>query len=77
MLWAGIGGLLAARVLADTDERVTEGDRLPHPPCHCRGVPQGRHGHGLQDGGVRVADEPLPGCSARTGSPHTPSVVGG
>jgi 2-polyprenyl-6-methoxyphenol hydroxylase-like FAD-dependent oxidoreductase len=63
VLGAGIGGLLAARVLADTYDRVTviERDRLPQGPRHRRGLPQGRHVHGLQPGGARVIEELFPG----------------
>lgn len=63
VLGAGIGGLLAARVLADAYDRVTvvERDRLPRGPGHRRGLPQGRHVHGLQPGGARVVEELFPG----------------
>jgi 2-polyprenyl-6-methoxyphenol hydroxylase-like FAD-dependent oxidoreductase len=63
VLGAGMGGLLAARVLADTYDRVTviERDRLSRAPSHRRGLPQGRHVHGLQPGGARVVDELFPG----------------
>lgn len=44
VLGASMGGLLAARALADAYERVTviERDPLPQTPHNRRGVPQGR-----------------------------------
>jgi 2-polyprenyl-6-methoxyphenol hydroxylase-like FAD-dependent oxidoreductase len=52
---ASIGGLLAARVLSSHFERVTLFDRdtLPEGIENRRGVPQGRHGHGLLASGLR------------------------
>ena len=46
---AGMGGLLAARALADHFDEVTvlERDALPDSPDPRKGVPQGRHTHGL------------------------------
>jgi len=48
-----VGGLCAARVLADHFERVTiiDHDRLPHGAAHRKGVPQSRHPHVLLDRG--------------------------
>jgi len=59
---ASIGGLLAARVLADAYETVTVIDRdsLPAGPQSRRGVPQGRHIHVLLPSGARVMDELFP-----------------
>ena len=44
---ASIGGLMAARVLADCYGQVVlvERDKFPESPDNRRGVPQGRHGH--------------------------------
>jgi 2-polyprenyl-6-methoxyphenol hydroxylase-like FAD-dependent oxidoreductase len=63
VLGASIGGLLAARVLADSFERVTviERDRLPDTAEGRRGVPQGRHAHGLLTAGAHVLAELFPG----------------
>lgn len=49
VLGASMGGLLAARVLADAYRRVTivERDPLPESVLDRKGVPQGRHAHGL------------------------------
>jgi 2-polyprenyl-6-methoxyphenol hydroxylase-like FAD-dependent oxidoreductase len=63
VLGAGIAGLLAARVLAEhfAGVLVIERDELPSVPQHRRGVPQGRHLHGLLPRGLQVFDEVLPG----------------
>jgi len=47
VLGASMGGLLAARVLADFYDAVTvvERDVLPETAANRRGVPQGRHVH--------------------------------
>ncbi|MEO3809068.1 FAD-dependent monooxygenase [Sphaerisporangium sp. B11E5] len=61
-----LGGLLAARVLADHFERVTviERDRLPSGGAHRRGVPQGPHTHCLIASGRDAIEELLPGFTA-------------
>ena len=63
VLGASMGGLLAARVLADFYRTVTivERDVLPSDPVDRRGVPQGRHAHALLLGGSRILDEFFPG----------------
>ncbi|GJF29176.1 FAD-binding monooxygenase [Kitasatospora sp. NE20-6] len=60
---AGIGGLLAARVLAGTYERVTviERDALPDDAAPRRGVPQSHHAHGLLSKGFEVLEDLFPG----------------
>jgi len=60
---AGMGGLTAARVLADHFEHVLvlEGDVLPPDPLDRHGVPQGRHVHALLAGGQRALAELFPG----------------
>ena len=60
VLGASMGGLLAARVLADFFETVTvvERDLLPDDPAVRRGVPQGRHVHVLLARGAQTFDEP-------------------
>ncbi len=62
---ASIGGLLAARALSDTHAQVTvvERDRLPDAATARRGVPQGRHAHGLLDRGREVLEELFPGLT--------------
>ena len=63
VLGASMGGLLAARVLADLFETVTvvERDVLPDDPANRRGVPQGRHVHALLPRGAQILDEFFPG----------------
>jgi len=63
VLGASMGGLLAARVLADFYDRVTvvERDNLPADPVNRRGVPQGRLIHVIQSRGTQILDELFPG----------------
>lgn len=63
VLGASMGGLLAARVLADfySDVTVVERDALPDAATHRRGVPQSRHVHGLLSSGSRILEELFPG----------------
>ena len=63
VLGGGIAGLLAARVLRDHFERVTlvERDDLETGDVPRRGVPQGRHAHGLLAGGAQVLWRLFPG----------------
>jgi 2-polyprenyl-6-methoxyphenol hydroxylase-like FAD-dependent oxidoreductase len=65
VLGASMGGLAAARVLADAYGRVTVVDRdvLPAPGVQRRGVPQGRHAHGLLARGREVLEELFPGLT--------------
>lgn len=60
---ASMAGLLAARVLADhaVEVIVLERDRLPDEPERRRGVPQGRHLHGLLGRGGQILRELFPG----------------
>jgi 2-polyprenyl-6-methoxyphenol hydroxylase-like FAD-dependent oxidoreductase len=55
VIGSSISGLLAARVLSAHFDRVTVFDRdvLPDLVENRRGVPQGRHGHGLLASGLR------------------------
>jgi len=63
VLGASMGGLLAARVLADFYDTVTvvERDVLPENTANRRGVPQGRHAHLLLGRGSEVLGELFPG----------------
>ncbi len=58
-----MAGLLSARVLADRFEVVTliERDDVPSQPAARKGVPQGRHAHGLLAAGEEVLVELFPG----------------
>jgi 2-polyprenyl-6-methoxyphenol hydroxylase-like FAD-dependent oxidoreductase len=71
---ASMGGLLAARVLADAYRRVTivERDPLPESGAARKGVPQGRHAHGLLPRGAQVLDELFPGLLAELAADGVP-----
>jgi 2-polyprenyl-6-methoxyphenol hydroxylase-like FAD-dependent oxidoreductase len=66
IIGGSIGGLLAARALADHFKSVTivEQDELPSIGEHRRGVPQSRHTHGLLAGGRRILEQLFPGLTA-------------
>ncbi|WP_280368712.1 NAD(P)/FAD-dependent oxidoreductase [Nocardia wallacei] len=63
VLGAGMAGLFAARVLADHYATVTvvERDRLTPDGNGRRGVPQGRHSHGLLMRAADIAETRFPG----------------
>jgi 2-polyprenyl-6-methoxyphenol hydroxylase-like FAD-dependent oxidoreductase len=63
VIGASMGGLLAARALADHYNKVTIIDRddLPAVFEPRKGVPQGRHAHGLLARGREVLDRLFPG----------------
>jgi 2-polyprenyl-6-methoxyphenol hydroxylase-like FAD-dependent oxidoreductase len=66
VIGASIGGLCAARVLADRFARVVvlERDSLGADPAPRRLVPQGRHPHLLLTAGARLLNEWFPGLTA-------------
>lgn len=63
VIGGSMAGLLATRVLAEHYEQVTlvERDAFPLEVVHRRGVPQGRHTHGLLVSGVQVLERFFPG----------------
>jgi 2-polyprenyl-6-methoxyphenol hydroxylase-like FAD-dependent oxidoreductase len=63
VIGGSIAGLLAARVLADYFAEVTivERDSLPDTVAPRKGVPQGRHAHGLLGLGQQVMTRYFPG----------------
>jgi flavin-dependent dehydrogenase len=65
VIGGSMAGLLAARVLADYYKQVTlfERDTFPPDGQHRRGVPQGRHTHGLLVSGGQVLERFFPGIS--------------
>jgi 2-polyprenyl-6-methoxyphenol hydroxylase-like FAD-dependent oxidoreductase len=69
-----MAGLAAAAALHSHFARVTivERDKLPDQPGNRRGVPQGRHTHGLMTGGKMALDDLLPGFSAAMHAAATP-----
>ena len=74
VLGASMSGLLAARVLADAYQQVTiiERDPLPDSAADRKGVPQGRHSHGLLPRGGQILDELFPGFLARLAAAGVP-----
>jgi hypothetical protein len=66
VLGASMAGLLAAWVLADAYAQVTviDRDELSETPMHRRGVPHGRHIHGLLARGQQALEELFPGLTA-------------
>ena len=65
VIGGSFAGLLAARVLADHYRRVTilERDTFPSGGEQRKGVPQGRHTHGLLASGCCVLERWFPGLS--------------
>jgi 2-polyprenyl-6-methoxyphenol hydroxylase-like FAD-dependent oxidoreductase len=63
VLGGSMAGLLAARVLSDFYDTVTvvERDEVPETSVDRRGVPQGRHVHGLLLRGAIALEDLLPG----------------
>jgi len=66
VLGGSLAGLLAARVLSERFEQVVviERDVLPLVAGQRRGVPHGRHLHGLHPRGREILDELFPGFTA-------------
>jgi 2-polyprenyl-6-methoxyphenol hydroxylase-like FAD-dependent oxidoreductase len=65
VIGASMGGLLAARALAEHYDRVTiiERDELPEAPEPRKGVPQGRHVHALFARGREGLEQLFPGLT--------------
>ncbi|MFL6111639.1 MAG: FAD-dependent oxidoreductase [Catenulispora sp.] len=68
VLGASMAGLLAARVLSESFERVTvvERDVLPTDADHRRGVPQAHHLHILLARGTAILEDFFPGFISET-----------
>ena len=60
-----LAGMLAARVLSGHFDDVTllERDEFPETPTGRKGLPQGRHAHGLLERGRGVMERLLPGLT--------------
>ena len=76
---AGMGGLLAARVLARYFGRVTVLDRDAFPPegsdgARRKGVPQGRHLHSLATRGGEILERLFPGLDAELAAAGCPEL---
>ncbi|MFE9448034.1 NAD(P)/FAD-dependent oxidoreductase [Streptomyces sp. NPDC006739] len=67
VLGGSLAGLLTARALASSVERVVvvERDALPAGPQPRKGLPQARHVHQLWSGGARALEELVPGVTGR------------
>jgi 2-polyprenyl-6-methoxyphenol hydroxylase-like FAD-dependent oxidoreductase len=65
VIGASMGGLLAARAVAEHYDRVTivERDELPEAPEPRKGVPQGRHPHALLARGREGLEQLFPGLT--------------
>jgi 2-polyprenyl-6-methoxyphenol hydroxylase-like FAD-dependent oxidoreductase len=77
VIGAGMAGLLAARVLSDSFERVTVLDRdtLESDGGPRRGVPHGPHIHGLQLRGGQIAEELFPGLQSELAAAGAPLIT--
>ena len=77
VLGASMGGLLAARVLAEAYQRVTVLDRdvLPERVADRQGVPQGRHAHALLARGAQILEELFPGLLADLAAAGVPVLT--
>ena len=62
VIGASMGGLMAARAFAEHYGTVTivERDELPASPQPRKGVPQGKHAHGLLAKGREVLEQLFP-----------------
>ncbi|MEU8261685.1 FAD-binding monooxygenase [Micromonospora sp. NPDC048999] len=65
VLGSGIAGLLAARTLADFfgEVLVLDRDELPDSAGYRRGVPHGRHAHGIMAKGQQILEQQFPGLT--------------
>jgi 2-polyprenyl-6-methoxyphenol hydroxylase-like FAD-dependent oxidoreductase len=74
VLGGSMAGLLVARVLADRFATVVvvERDPLPDAPGPRRGVPQGKHIHGLLAGGQQAFEQLLPGLTSELAADGVP-----
>lgn len=65
VIGASMGGLLAARALADYYQQVIvlERDIFPYEGKNRKGVPQGHHAHGLLSRGREVLEQLFPGIT--------------
>lgn len=74
VLGGSMAGLLVARVLADRFATVivVERDPLPDAPGPRRGIPQGKHIHGLLAGGQQAFEQLLPGLTSELAADGVP-----
>ncbi len=79
VIGASMGGLSAAAAVAPYYDRVTvlDRDELPTERAHRRGVPQSKHAHGFQPGGLQALEKLLPGLfDALVAGGATPGDIG-
>ncbi len=71
---AGVSGLLSARVLSESFDRVTlvERDALPEGAVARKGVPQARHLHSLASRGSEILEDLFPGFDAELAAAGCP-----
>jgi 2-polyprenyl-6-methoxyphenol hydroxylase-like FAD-dependent oxidoreductase len=71
---AGVSGLLSARVLSESFDRVTlvERDALPEEAVARKGVPQARHLHSLAARGSEILEDLFPGFDAELAAAGCP-----
>lgn len=71
-----LGGLMTAQVLAERFDRVTiiERDTLPDGPTDRKGVPQGRHAHGLLPPGMMRLEGWFPGLTEELVAAGAPTL---
>jgi len=75
VIGASIAGLLAARVLADSFDRVVLVERDDSPGTGWRrGAPQSRHLHGLMERGRQIMEELYPGLTAQLAAAGAPTT---
>ena len=76
MIGGSLAGMLAARALATSFERITvlERDHFPVSPEPRMGVPQARHVHTLLMGGYRAIESLLPGFDAALAAAGAPQL---
>lgn len=79
VIGASVAGLLAARVLAESYDRVTvlDRDRLPQFGEGRHAVPQGRHAHALLPAGQAAIEELLPGFASDAAAAGAPTYEPG
>ncbi|MGW2329847.1 NAD(P)/FAD-dependent oxidoreductase [Streptomyces sp. NPDC001700] len=75
VIGASIAGLLAARVLADSFDRVVLIERDDSPGTGWRrGAPQSRHLHGLMERGRQILEELYPGLTGQLAAAGAPTT---
>lgn len=76
VIGGSIAGLITARVLTDSFERVTviERDQLPREAAFRGGTPQDRHVHNLLERGLNIMEDLFPGIEADLAAGGAPQM---